>query len=343
MLHIILGLVGNLVNYIYDFAHDHIEHVEPALVAAEAEVQTARQNLELHEEEHKQIPKNGTRAEQKEHTRTRNAAKLRTKALKSALACAKKKLTSASKVRTLWTVHNALNNIFGSKGIARNQYHSNSLNGEHCNRFLEHWPVLCPAVTALFTGPLRRPAGGATDVQCAHFTDVISEAVEVLYFIREIMYSMQPQSAETRHCFRQAAEYYGQLLRREDKLHASVTMKAHVLESHCPDYLDRYHRLGIFSEQVMEREHAEMKILERQYGNERVFNTRQRNIMTSITRSMIPGVAEHELLIYNSKKRVYSPATQQRREEEEQEAEEENAQRRASIIELLNNINFDNE
>jgi len=121
------------------------------------------------------------------------------------------------------------------------------------------------------------------------------------------MYSMTPLTAEDRATFRLGAVYYVTLLRREDKLDGTVTMKAHVLEEHCPDLMDEYHRLGQFSAQVMEREHAEMKILERRYGNETDFRKRHTNIVSSINRSLAPGVATYEAAVYANSKRMYTP------------------------------------
>ena len=180
----------------------------------------------------------------------------------------------------------------------------------------------------------------ATDEEIEHFLTVFTEAVDTMYLLQTLMYKIDPLSDAEIANFRAAASYYGQLLRREDKLDTTVTIKAHMLESHCADYLEEHRRLGNLSEQPIEREHSEMKTLLRRFNNDDRFVSVQSNITKHINLCLTPAVAAKQKEIFEHKTRKFSIHTREQRKEKEDGRKAKKEERLANV---MLNINLQNE
>jgi hypothetical protein len=157
-LHIILGLVQDLVRKLYTFAEQYIQEPNVPMANAQqrlkdaeahlAQAQVALSDLPALAE----VPANVREAWRHE----RATAETVVKDAKLAMGRCKTDLDNASKDKRYWAVVNALDDLLKEYNISRNTYHNNSLVGEHCRRLLEVWPALAPRVSAVFAENCRR-------------------------------------------------------------------------------------------------------------------------------------------------------------------------------------------
>jgi hypothetical protein len=113
VLHIILGLTGNLVSYLYEFGRDHIEQFEPAVLAATQTVDVLKEQINQLQEIYSNIPHGGNTALRKARKQERSQLKQQLQTAQATLCERNKELTIAKNTKTQWVIHNHLDESWG--------------------------------------------------------------------------------------------------------------------------------------------------------------------------------------------------------------------------------------
>jgi hypothetical protein len=140
--------------------------------------------------------------------------------------------------------------------IAKQRSFTLQLVGSGCRLFLEHYEAIMAKFEAML---LRRRLENedigkrVSEEDVRSFVKHQTELLALLSVVAVVMKSNNTQTEETITYFTKAAIRFGVLYREYYNKLASP--KVHILESHVPLILARYKCLGLFSEEVGEREH----------------------------------------------------------------------------------------
>lgn len=131
-------------------------------------------------------------------------------------------------------------------------------------------------------------------------------------------------------------------MRTDPHLKCSITVKAHLLESHAPDMMDTYGSLSQFLEENMESWHHRCNLHRQQYSNITKWAARESSVMKMINRSTVPAVQQEVESVVSGAKRKFSTAKEIERANKRQ-TEEEAKEDRMQATMLTVNMGLANE
>lgn len=308
VLHTVLGLTLKLYKLIYLFSDQHIERQEPALVAAIENLLAAEQAVNEAEEAMEGA------GDQEQDEKDRLKAELREK--RAHKKKCKDALATARADRRFLAVDAALTKLFKEYNITTTAYHSHSLVGEHCARFLEHWHKIAPRIAAIFRGNLRRDNVAVDiDAKIDSFLESMTKGVDVLHLLRSYMYSSTVLTVQEKSQFRRSAQFLGQFFRHDEYLGGGcVPVKMHILESHAPDLMEEYGCLAQFLEEGIEREHHDYNVLNAQYNRITNWIAKEKTIVTRQAQKNTPAVRQFCENVVRKSKRNFSAATLEKKQ-----------------------------
>ena len=132
---------------------------------------------------------------------------------------------------------------------------------------------------------------GRDDNQIAEITLIVAQVQELMDafdFLSNVMSRNDVQSAETIEIFTFVAEYFGQIYR--SYLNKTAIPKVHLLEAHVPKELARHKRLGLFTEDPIEREHHQNKVYDKLFNNIKKWSKKQELIRIRRSQGNVPEV-----------------------------------------------------
>ena len=142
------------------------------------------------------------------------------------------------------------------EAISFKKFHGGTLTGGHCYKFFDQWEVkIEPVLNKIFNdaADLKISKGESSADLKDHIQSLLSHVTIITYVFNHIyrlMYRKTALSVEDMKLFGSLCALFGELWR---KCGFPLTPKFHILERHLHDYMVRFHRLGILSEDIMER------------------------------------------------------------------------------------------
>jgi len=230
---------------------------------------------------------------------------------KSEIGKKKKLLEESVKKSVKKPLQDAIERILESKGIVRQQYHSQSLIGNHCDRLLEHheW-ILSQIEEVLLNKQLRRlDLEESIDNDIHEFITMIRESLQLLEAICLLMARVDHQASDL-ECrqFEKLVTDLGKLWRRTD-FDQSCSVKLHGLECVGVKQFWDFRTLGQFSEEPTETLHHLWKIYHRHYANVVGYERHTKVILATDEQRNMPEVQAIIDTVKYSRKRKWSEAT----------------------------------
>jgi hypothetical protein len=147
--------------------------------------------------------------------------------------------------------------ILAAFGIYFQQHFTMTLTGKPIHRLLRNHDVIIDRIIAILPEEVQESR--------KEQLFLMKDAMGALDYLCSIMNDMNAVSEEEKECFYKVAKAFGTTYRRV--LNKQATPKVHLLETHAAQGLRKYGRLGIFSEQPIESEHARTNLWFRKYKN----------------------------------------------------------------------------
>jgi hypothetical protein len=232
--------------------------------------------------------------------------------LKQQLDAAEKRFVAAAKVEagttfTKGPVHLAIERVLLSKGIRRQAYFGGTFIGPHVKILLQLsgdiMREICEAVIEVLKEVEKDDAVRMKKIEdIKKLTEDTAKILGVLDVVCSGMRSTIPLTSAERKTFRHSCKMVG-ILWREMYGKETVFPKLHVLETHVPDFMDRFWILGVFSEDLIEKEHHVDRILLEAYASVKDFKVKHTGMESKIALTMAPKVAKFRDGISSTRKR----------------------------------------
>ena len=143
--------------------------------------------------------------------------------------------------------------------VTRQKYHGGAIVGNDCNSMMVNRTEIVKFTRDIIMAAPPRIGRDqeAFDRRVDIFLSVIEELLAVLHHIFSILNRKSSLATDQeKQDLRSLTTYFGDFVR--DELGISVTPKMHELETHAPEFLDKYGNTGIFDEGSIERLHHKM-------------------------------------------------------------------------------------
>ena len=146
--------------------------------------------------------------------------------------------------------------ILFENGVHFHKYHGKTLTGDHCATFISRIGDIARTLTERLIPIIETKYGANSalkDEVKTRLKSVISHVSILSYVFMEIchyLYRTNPLVPEELDTFGQLCSLFGELWRR---CGLNVSPKVHIVESHLNDFMRRFGRLGILTDDTMER------------------------------------------------------------------------------------------
>ncbi len=213
--------------------------------------------------------------------------------------------------------------ILNEEGISREQYHNNTLNGEHCEKLLMNEAIILRKIhEVLKLAEFRR----------SYLVEDIDQKLE--QFMRRPSQLMNMFNFICYHLCRTEEIKEDELIQLETVLkhfgicwrtffnYTHVTPSFHILESHSIDNLKKFKSTGRFSSETMEKYHHICQELLRLYDH--ITSWKQREIAIQQRFSLMNDKEAHDKIedVISRRKRKFSPVIEEKRQQKQQKKEE---------------------
>jgi hypothetical protein len=203
---------------------------------------------------------------------TKTAHEVRLKQLNTALDTATATLTKELARRGSRPAEHEWEKMLEHYNIVFQQHYTMTLVGEHIHRMLHNHSAILRDTREMM---VRRAAllDISAEKQSALCEDIrvlmehMEELMDSFDFLVSLMGTQTILDDKAIDRFGEVARYFGQIYRAY--LDKDGTPKVHLLETHVVDYLRRYKRLGLFGEDMIEREHHLNKVYNALFKNVR--------------------------------------------------------------------------
>jgi hypothetical protein len=206
--------------------------------------------------------------------------------------------------------------FMAARGIEKQRSYTVQLVGSGVHLLCtENGPIMDDLQELLLQMLVDDPSIKKSEEEVRTFIAQQKELLELLHFLANVMKSNEVQSEERISQFDVLAKKFGELYREYYGKLASP--KAHMLESEVPLLLALYKRLGLFSEEAMEREHQVVDKYMRMLASIPSFEKKVRLMMQCRHMAKEPSVAEAMDYYMTGKKRIFSAVSIEKAEEKE--------------------------
>jgi hypothetical protein len=209
------------------------------------------------------------------------------------------------------------NAVLTKKGVVRQQYHKNSLNGGHAHLLCTHAKEIIEGIAVVWKTSTARRTHLATDIseKIDRFLEINLDALDIFDAICGIMCLMEHQhNEEEKAMFRLMTKAFDKIWRED--LGYSGPPKLHALVGHAPDQLDEFGNLADWSEERTEHLHHDVYVWERVWANTKWnWERKQIKIYETLEQGDQAGVVKAVSAAMESSKRNFSALTVLKRSE----------------------------
>jgi hypothetical protein len=194
-------------------------------------------------------------------------------------------------------VKKGIEKILEEFNVVAQQSYSMQLIGAACQQMTRHHEEICERVLELLLTAIDNqeaakgmPRDEPRREKVRTFMCQLEEIYATLDIVCCYMTQMPKLKPEEITEYRASAEYLGEIWRHYFQTNGPP--KLHLLEVHSVDDMMRFHRLGIFGEDPVERLHHIKLIYNRQYATIRRWDIRQKYIKARIDQANMPAVQQ---------------------------------------------------
>jgi len=255
----------------------------------------------------------------------REVMKAAEKDSKKVLSDTVKALQQARKNQYKKPVKEATEEVMIKFGIVTQAYHSHSLIGEHCHRFLMHRDEILTAIREVWINGVETYGQDYVEddiyEKIDKFISEMSDLMEALDYCCSVLGRLNYwyNDEEIRE-FQSVATYFGIIWR--EYLKKSVPPKLHMLEKHAHEFLSDWRNTGNFGEDPVERDHHDENKFNRLFCNINNWEDRKKLIRDRknlISNSKIANVST-TVLEGSSRKRVSNSSDNNDNEKRQKQA-----------------------
>jgi hypothetical protein len=193
--------------------------------------------------------------------------------------------------------------------VVLQQSYTMTLVGKSCQRLCQHRAEICPEIVAIMTAEIDQQESDSylTPQDATRKREVITtfmaqidELLECFHLICIYTSTMNRLPMDERLRSKRACEYFGTIYR---SYFNSAPPKLHYIETHIPDSMMRFGRLGPQGEDPIERSHHIMLGFNRTYAAIRRTEIRQKYVKRMMDQASISGVVDATALVADSRVR----------------------------------------
>ena len=142
------------------------------------------------------------------------------------------------------------------------QYHGRDLEGPACANLLTNANAIFNRIKALLLDKCR------LFVPCDEIEDMCNRYCDLFLLLEGVFHFMQkPNELLSQKDKDDMKSFIRMTMKQWRALNMSVTVKAHVLESHLNDQIEYYHGIGDFNEEFIEQLHQKTKKIRKRMGH----------------------------------------------------------------------------
>ena len=228
------------------------------------------------------------------------------------IATAQASLKDAQKRRRHRPLETLFEKVLDDYGIKFEQHFTMTLTGKPIGQLLKHHERILERIEEILPVEVR----ASRRIPLSR----LKECLASLDFLCSKMNKMDKLSKGEIELFGVVSKAFG--VRYRMCLNKGATHKVHLLESHMYEFLKKYGRLGVFTEQLIEVEHAKTNLWMRKFNNIKDWATkinfldRRRNV-----REMF-AIQQQQTIIHTKTKKNLPPAITLRRANVKQQAQD---------------------